>query len=224
MQESYLGLQDALRKIRAPNGSHCPGAWARANICIKEIGGAMILILQEKWDQRKAISTHWLGVVSGENTALDFKHLQSDQGFLVYVTEAYPGMKPYLKGFHLSLQTWRGGRDREGWKLEAKGTKGEEQDEEGEGNNKSPRVIEDVKIECVDSICDKRQRAQVRTPIRAHKGGSQIEGRPGGNPGIGCGRPACNEMCEKQPHDHRLLWVLRMRRTVHTFSVIGAVM
>jgi hypothetical protein len=25
-------------------------------------------------------------------------------------------MVPYLKGIHLSLETWRGGRDEEGWK------------------------------------------------------------------------------------------------------------
>jgi hypothetical protein len=25
-------------------------------------------------------------------------------------------MKPYLKGFHLSLESWRGGRDDDGWK------------------------------------------------------------------------------------------------------------
>ena len=46
-----------------------------------------------------------------------FKQLESDRGFLVYVTSAYPAMKPYLKGFHLSLEMWRGGRDTEGWKL-----------------------------------------------------------------------------------------------------------
>ena len=47
---------------------------------------------------------------------MDFKKLQSDRGFLVYLTQAYPGMKPYLKGFHLSLEMWRGGRDSKGWK------------------------------------------------------------------------------------------------------------
>ena len=26
-------------------------------------------------------------------------------------------MVPYLKGIHLSLETWRGGRDEEGWKI-----------------------------------------------------------------------------------------------------------
>ena len=37
----------------------------------------------------------------------------------MYVTQAYPGMKPYLKGFHLSLESWREGRNSEGWKVRA---------------------------------------------------------------------------------------------------------
>lgn len=44
--------------------------------------------------------------------------MQSDRGFLVYVAQAYPAMKPYLKGFHLSLKMWQGGCDCEGWKVE----------------------------------------------------------------------------------------------------------
>ncbi len=50
---------------------------------------------------------------------MDLNHaeLRSDKGFMVHVTQAYPGMKPYLKGFHLSMETWRGGWDVEGWKL-----------------------------------------------------------------------------------------------------------
>jgi hypothetical protein len=44
---------------------------------------------------------------------------------MVYMTQAYPGMKPYLKGFHLSLETWQGGRDSEGWKLPKQREQGE---------------------------------------------------------------------------------------------------
>jgi hypothetical protein len=47
---------------------------------------------------------------------LEFKRLQSDQGFMMYVTQSYPSLKPYLKGFYLSLDSWRGGRNLEGWK------------------------------------------------------------------------------------------------------------
>ena len=60
------------------------------------------------------------------NTALDHKTLRSDRGFLVYVTQAYPAMVPYLKGIHLSLETWRGGRDEEGWKVREPVSKDEE--------------------------------------------------------------------------------------------------
>jgi hypothetical protein len=48
---------------------------------------------------------------------LSHKELLSDRGFLVYVTRTYPAMVPYLKGFHLTIEMWRGGRDSEGWKL-----------------------------------------------------------------------------------------------------------
>jgi hypothetical protein len=35
-RESYLGFQDALRKVRAPKGVHQLGAWAGANVCIRD--------------------------------------------------------------------------------------------------------------------------------------------------------------------------------------------
>ena len=37
-------------------------------------------------------------------------------GFLLYVTRTYPSMVPYLKGIHLTLDSWRPQRDSEGWK------------------------------------------------------------------------------------------------------------
>jgi hypothetical protein len=48
---------------------------------------------------------------------------------MVYVTQVYPAMKPYLKGFHLTLANWKDDRDKEGWKLPAKKIK-KEQDPE----------------------------------------------------------------------------------------------
>jgi hypothetical protein len=84
------------------------------NLCVDEDRGVVVLTSQEKWDRMKAICEHWRDILGKGNTDLDFKRLRSDRGFIVYVTQAYPGMKPYLKGFHLSLETWRGGRDSEG--------------------------------------------------------------------------------------------------------------
>jgi hypothetical protein len=48
---------------------------------------------------------------------LKYDLLNSDRGFLVYVTRAYPTLTPYLKGIHLTLASWQGERDPEsGWK------------------------------------------------------------------------------------------------------------
>jgi hypothetical protein len=37
-------------------------------------------------------------------------------GLLIYVTRTFPAMKPYLKGFHLTLHGWRPGRNDIGWR------------------------------------------------------------------------------------------------------------
>ena len=116
-RESYLGLQDALRKLRP--ATNAPGAWAGVVVHNDPVLGIVVLTSQDKWDKAKAICTKWLKWIQEGNTDLPFKPLESDRGFLVYVTNAYPAMKPYLKGFHLSLEMWRGGRDAQGWKLRA---------------------------------------------------------------------------------------------------------
>ena len=116
-RESYLGVQDALRKWRSAGGTQSPGAWAGAVVHIEEEQGILVLTSQEKWDRMKSICRYWLDIVEGGEKTLEFKKLQSDRGFMVYGTRPYPAMIPYLKGFHLSLEMWQGGRDEEGWKL-----------------------------------------------------------------------------------------------------------
>ena len=115
-KQAYLGIQDALQKLRAAGGTKRPGAWAGSSVCIEDDKGLVVLTSQEKWDRLKEICRHWLACITQGENMLDFKRLRSDRGFLVYVTQVYPAMKPYLKGFHLSLESWRGGRDAEGWK------------------------------------------------------------------------------------------------------------
>ena len=115
-----------MRKLRAPEGTKYPGAWAGAVVFNNEEEGIVVLTSQEKWDQLKRICHHWLTQLDNANTTLDHKTLRSDRGFLVYVTQAYPCMIPYLKGIHLSLETWRGGRDEEGWKIKEPVLGGEE--------------------------------------------------------------------------------------------------
>jgi hypothetical protein len=96
-RESYLGLQDALRKVRAPRGLKRPGAWAGTNVCIEEGLGVVVLTSQEKWDQLKSICSFWLEIIDQGVKELGYKCLLSDWRFMVYVMQAYPGMKPYSK-------------------------------------------------------------------------------------------------------------------------------
>ena len=51
-----------------------------------------------------------------EEACITQKELESDVGFLIYVARTFSAMRPYLKGFHLTLHGWRQGRDDTGWK------------------------------------------------------------------------------------------------------------
>ena len=50
-QEAYLGIQDALRKLRAAGGTFYPGAWAGVVVFNDEKLGLVVLTSQEKWDR-----------------------------------------------------------------------------------------------------------------------------------------------------------------------------
>ena len=53
---------------------------------------------------------------------------------MIYLSRTYRSIKPYLKGINQTLDSWRKGRDKEGWKLSrielmaVNGDKGEEYD------------------------------------------------------------------------------------------------
>jgi len=117
-KQSYLGIQDAGRKARP--SSQIPGAWAGAIVHILALAplGVCVLTSAKKWDKMKGILEKWWKQVAGASMPkLSHKELLSDRGFLVYITGTYPAMVPYLKGFHLTIEMWQGGRDTEGWKL-----------------------------------------------------------------------------------------------------------
>jgi hypothetical protein len=115
---AWLGMQDAARKRRAP--SMTPGAWAGTII---RTDGIIVerMVSQERWDKTRDkirwIRDHLIGrPVSSKGFKIPHKPLESIRGFLVYVTRTYPEMTPYLKGIHLTLDSWRTGRTKSGWK------------------------------------------------------------------------------------------------------------
>jgi hypothetical protein len=116
-KQSYLWIQDAGRKARP--SSTMPGAWAGAIVHVLPTLGMCILISEEKWEWMKGILNKWWKQVAVDAMPeLSHKELLLDWGFLVYVTRTYLAMVPCLKGFHLTIKMWMGGRDAEGWKVQ----------------------------------------------------------------------------------------------------------
>ena len=52
-----------------------------------------------------------------EEGSLDRDNMESIRGFLVYVAKMYRDMNPYLKGLHLTLDSWRPFRGNGGCKI-----------------------------------------------------------------------------------------------------------
>ncbi len=115
----YLGQQDAPRKRRW--ASQRPGAWSGA-ICFSVKGeGLYVSCSQEKWDKgKRLIEELYQSVVVRKEKWLDRKTLEKHVGFLVHLSRTFPALFPYLKGIYLTMESWRVGRDDEGWKFSRK--------------------------------------------------------------------------------------------------------
>lgn len=117
-KQTYLCIQDAARKVG--ECSMTPRAWAGAVMHIVSELGVCVLTSEDEWAKLQVIIQKYLDLMLSGVVELEHEELLSDCGFLVYVTRAYPGMVPYLKGFHLIIEMWHGNQDAEGWKLPAK--------------------------------------------------------------------------------------------------------
>lgn len=112
---TYLGVQSASRKRRS--GSQSPGAWA-GTLVETDGQNVWVTVSQEKWDKVKRILSETQDRLSqgGEGVQLNRKQLERDRGFLNYVVQTFPCMTPYLIGYHMTIDSWRPGRDEEGWR------------------------------------------------------------------------------------------------------------
>jgi hypothetical protein len=70
---------------------------------------------------------------------LDHATLESKRGFLVHMGQIHPALKPYMKGVHATLESWRDGKDKNGWSLKLPPVK-EETDEVETGKSKKKGV------------------------------------------------------------------------------------
>ena len=139
----YLGIQDAPRKRRPPSQS--PGAWAGS---VQRISHDAIsaTTTEAKWLKGRTIIMRYNELMDNDvDPEVDLKQLQRDAGFLVHQTMTYYFMKPFLKGFFLTLNMWRPDRDEEGWKLQHRLAVGRRNADDGfdlkeEGGDQEPHM------------------------------------------------------------------------------------
>ena len=110
---TWLGLQDAPRKRNGP--TQTPRAWA-GSIIHSDQDLVTVLVSEEKWDKTKRWISWVLDHVDKQE-GIPYKELLSCRGFLIYVSRTYRPFKPYLRGLHKTIDSWRPFRDRDGWKL-----------------------------------------------------------------------------------------------------------
>ena len=110
---TWLGLQDAARKRNGP--TQTPRAWA-GSIVHSDDAAVTVLVSEEKWEKTKKWIKWVLDQVKNTEGIL-YQELLSCRGFLIYVSRTYLPFKPYLRGLHKTIDSWRPHRDSEGWKV-----------------------------------------------------------------------------------------------------------
>ena len=106
------GVQDALRKWTSP--SQTPGPWA-GTVTHTDQDQVCGMVSQEKWDKTQVLIRELDGMLARD--LLPLQRLLEIRGFLIYVVRTYPWLNPYIKGLHLTVDSWRPGQEASGFKL-----------------------------------------------------------------------------------------------------------
>ena len=79
-------------------------------------GSVTLLVSEKTWEKTRSMVEELR--VMMESDSLDRKNLELERirGFLIYVSRTYRWMVPYLKGLHLTIDSWREDRDEEGYR------------------------------------------------------------------------------------------------------------
>jgi len=105
-----LGIQDAARKRTEP--STTPGPWAGSVAHTQN--GVELLVSVAKWEKTRVLVEELHALTQVDQ--VDRKRLEQVRGYLIYVSRTYRWMVPYLKGLHLTIDSWREDRDVEGYR------------------------------------------------------------------------------------------------------------
>jgi hypothetical protein len=148
---SHLGIQDASRKRR--KASKAPGAWAGA-IVSTDKEGVYVTVSQEKWEKAQGMVAATVAETEENQGWLIRKDLERRRGFLLYVTRTFPATVPYLKGFHLTIDGWRGNRNGDGWKYYSKEVRELQERGEDVAMPEPPEAPKEVKAKARLVECD----------------------------------------------------------------------
>ena len=115
---------------------------------------------------------------------IPFKKLERIVGFLVYVSQTYTCMVPYLKGTYLNLNSWCHGRDKNSWKIPK-----QHQDAVEALDGLPPRFVKHItclqcNIEALMSLTRQRDPPEVLVRVR-HAKALYMVGDPSGR-SFGC--------------------------------------
>ncbi|KAI2505417.1 hypothetical protein MHU86_9030 [Fragilaria crotonensis] len=117
----FLGMQDAPRKFRPPSQTQA-GAWTGTIFRIDDLAISKS-VTQEKWDKGRGIISNMKKLcddaVAGR-PLLNHKDLERTTGFLNHLSMTFEEVTPFLKGFYLTLNSWRPQRDQDDWKMSDK--------------------------------------------------------------------------------------------------------
>ena len=84
-----------------------------------ESNGIYTTTSQDKWDKGRAyIEELQSAYTTSDCPCYDHKTLERMRGCLVHLQWVYPAITPFLKGLHLTIDSWRPGRNDEGWKVD----------------------------------------------------------------------------------------------------------
>ena len=93
-----------------------PGPWAGTVTNTEEF-------LQDRWDKNWRLIAELMVMEREGRYGMLRSRMESIIGFLVYFSRTYKDITPYLKGVHLTLESWRPYRDEEGWRLQVESLK-----------------------------------------------------------------------------------------------------
>jgi hypothetical protein len=74
-----------------------------------------VLVSRKKWAKTKRLIAKFQGLMLTLDR-VDHKVTDISHGFLVYTARTYKPLNPFLIGLHMSIYSWRPGRDEEGWR------------------------------------------------------------------------------------------------------------